>query len=230
MGPCGGQMKLKAIVVGVLLAFAVNAVAGLPNEQTGRRRKAAPQNPVPKFPDLPKKPFPGPGMPTDPNYPTIPKIPAPGKGNPKGGPEVPFPLSITLPFPWDAIEGIWKVVTDDHETLFSFSVQTDRDGKQYLHVLQMNATTGVVVAEGVGVGVEKDKLVRAAMTSKTNKVNYMLFIGSYKNTGAHASALMKAITVLTVRPFTALMGDKDVQVMVEKISNSPVDPAQICTQ
>lgn len=223
-------MNLKAVVIGVLLAFAVNAVAIQSPDRgpTVRRRKATPQNPVPRFPDLPTKPD-FPGMPTDPTYPTIPTIPPPGKSNPKGGPEVPFPLSITLPFPWGNIEGIWKVVSDDRETLFSFSIQTDRDGRQYLHVLQINASTGVVVAEGVGVSVENDKLVRAAMTSKTEKVNYMLFIGSYKNTGEHASVLMKSVTVLTVRPFTSLMGDQDVQVMVEKVSNSPIDARDFCS-
>ena len=197
-------MKIKAVVVGALLALALNAVA-------------RPQFPIPKFPTLPK----------DPAFPTIPKIPPPGKGNPKGGPEVPFPLSITLPFPWGAIEGIWKVVSDENETLFSFSVQTDVDGRQYLQVLQISRT-GVVLAEGVGVGVEKDKLVRAAMTSKVDKVNYMLFIGSYRNTGEHASVLMKSLTVLTVRPFTSLMGADDVQLMVEKVSNEPIERNQTC--
>jgi hypothetical protein len=223
-------MKLKAVVVGVLLAFAVNAVAIQAQDHGSmvRRRKPTPQNPGPKFPDLPTKPG-FPGMPSDPTYPTIPTIPPPGKANPKGGPEVPFPLSITLPFPWGAIEGLWKVVSSEETTLFSFSVETDRDGRQFLRVLQLNATTGVVVAEGVGVSVEKDKLVRAAMTSKTNKVNYMLFIGSYKNTGEHASVLMKTLTVLTVRPFTSLMGDDDVQVMVEKVSNSPIERTEFCS-
>ena len=220
-------MKLKAVVLGVLLAFAMNATAAQSQDVPVRGRKPFPQNPVPKFPNLPKRPG-FPGMPSDPKFPSVPKIPAPGKGNPRGGPEVPFPLSITLPFPWGAIEGLWKVVTDDQVTLFSFSVETDHDGRQYLHVLQLNATTGVVVAEGVGVSVERDKLVRAAMTSKTDKVNYMLFIGSYRNTGEHASVLMKSLTVLTVRPFTSLMGADDVQLMVEKVSNEPIERNQTC--
>jgi hypothetical protein len=197
-------MKLKAIVVGVLVAFAVNAVARPQNGPTER-----------KFPTLP-------GFPGSPSFPKVPKIPPPGKTNPKGEPGVPFPLSITLPFPWAAIEGLWKVTSSDKTMLFSFSVQTDVDGRQYLHVLQINGA-GEVVAEGVGVSVEKDKLVRAAMTSKTDNVNYMLFIGSYKNTGAHAAAVLKSVTVLTVRPFSSLTGAKDVQVMVEKVSNAPID-------
>ena len=218
-------MKLKVAVFGVLLAFAVNAVAYDQGAVSRRHSGGDPQIPQPKFPTIPRDPS-IPGFPTDP---TIPGIPAPGMPNPKGEPGVPFPMSITLPFPWGNIEGLWKVDANGADVMFSFSVQTDTNGRQYLHVVQLDDRSGAIVAEGTGVSVENDKLVRAAMTSKIDKSNYMLFIGSYKNTGAYDLGTVKSVTVLTVRPFSALMGDKDVQVVVEKVSNTPYGDRSFCS-
>lgn len=204
-------MKLKAaLVVGLMIALAAN--------QADAHRRNAPPAPAPTFPTFP-------GIPNVPGFPTLPpNLPPPGKFDPRGGPEVPFPMSITLPFPWGNIEGMWKVVTNDGtQILFSFSVETDKDGKQYLRVLQIDANTQAVLAEGVGIAIENDKLVRAAMQSKVSHSSYMLFVGSYKNQGQQAlgGIVSKAITVLTVRPFTDLMGGQDVQVVVQKVSNAP---------
>jgi hypothetical protein len=210
-------MKLKVAVFGVVLAFTVNAVA-FNQGSVSRRHTRDPQLPLPKFPGLPK----------DPTYPTIPKIPAPGLPNPKGEPGVPFPMSITLPFPWAYIEGLWRVDANGANVIFSFSVQTDTNGRQYLHVVQINENSGAIVAVGTGISVENDKLVRAAMTSKIDNSNYMLFIGSYKNTGEYDLGPAKSVTVLTVRPFTSLMGDHDVQVVVEKVSNTPYGSSSLC--
>ena len=133
-------------------------------------------------------------------------------------------MDATLPFPWGNIEGIWKVEIDAVHMLFSFKVETDLNGKQYLHVLQIDHSTGTLLAEGVGLGIENDTLVRAAMTSKVDSTgSYMLFIGSYKNVSQLSirGQTAKTMTVLTVRSFSDLLGDKDVQVVVTKVSNTP---------
>jgi hypothetical protein len=222
-------MNFKAVTMYALVMTLVATSISMPanGASSHGRRHGNPQTPAPTVPTFPREPFPGfPDDPSNPGIPTGPTIPPPGKPNPKGGPEVPFPLNITLPFPWGNIEGMWKVVSDGLEILFSFSVQTDTNGHQYLRVLQIDSATGTLVAEGVGIGVENDKLVRAAMTAKATKANYMLFIGSYKNTNSYVvgGQALRSITVVTVRPFSALMGDHDVQVIVSKVTNAPLAP------
>lgn len=210
-------MKFKLVTVVAIVAVSMVALGSYQSGVTSAdKRRPAPV--VPKQPTFPS--FPG-FRPTTPVNPTIPTIPLP---RPDGGPEVPFPLDATLPFPWGNIEGIWSVALDDCYSLFSFKVETDFKGKQYLHVLQIDHSTGTLLAEGVGLSVENDKLVRAAMTSKVNgEGSYMLFIGSYKNTSQVSirGQTTKTITVLTVRPFSDLLGDKDVRVVVTKVSNTP---------
>jgi hypothetical protein len=232
----GGLMKVKAITTVMMIAMifgsSMTPEVALASGQSILSRKQNPVAPVPCAPTLPDEPgfpgFPGSQIPGGPTLPTLPTLPPPGKHNPLGGPEVPFPLSITLPFPWGNIEGMWKVVADNVEILFSFNVQTDLNGHQYLRVLQIDSASGKIIAEGVGIGVETDKLVRAAMTSKTAKPNYMLFIGSYKNSDQYVvgGQAPKTVTVLTVRPFTDLMGDKDIQAIVTKVSYNPFDARQ----
>ena len=220
-------MIFKTIAVALLFASlatgAVNAHASDLDPVSRSRRGGTPQIPVPRFPGLPGV-DPLPGLPG--GAPWDPQIPAPGKHDPKGGPEVPFPLSITLPFPWGAIEGTWRVITDKADLYFSFEIQTDTNNKQYLRVTQFDEEG--VVAQGIGISVESDKLVRAAMMSKLTKANYMLFVGSYKNQGAHAMGTDKSLTVLTVRPFTSLSGGDDLQVVVQKISNSGYTSQTTC--
>lgn len=225
-------MNLKAQTISLLIASVLAssmpsqvASAGSDSARSHHRGSTlpAPTLPAPTVPDQPRFPgFPGAPVPGNPKLPPLPNLPPPGKHNPAGGPEVPFPLSITLPFPWGNIEGMWKVVADDVEIFFSFSVQTDLDGHQFLRVLQIDSKTHEILATGVGIGVETDKLVRAAMTSKV-QANYMLFIGSYKNTSQYVvgGEAPKSVTVLTVRPFTDLMGAKDLQAIVTKVSNEP---------
>lgn len=221
-------MKLKTTLLGIFVAVALVGGGLASAKENGRHPtpKLPPNNPV--LPGLPGNPLPG--WPTDPNFPEFPKLPPPG-GNPVGEPGVPFPMNITLPFPWGNIEGLWKVAIDKVDVVFSFKLQTDHDGHEYLEVLQINSANGTILAEGVGISIESDKLVRAAMKSIGTNSNYMLFIGSYKITqGAQATGRTAqskpAVTVLTVRPFTDLMGSNDIQVIVSKISNAPFQKKQ----
>lgn len=144
---------------------------------------------------------------------------APGSSARRGenGPEVPFPLSSSLPFPWAKIEGMYEGRINGRSMLFSFDVQVDYDGNSVLRVIQLDGATGVVLAEGVGIASSDDNLVRSAMYANYTGGSYMLFIGSYKNT----KTSKKAVTVLTIRAFGELDGDSDVQIVVKKLSSLP---------
>lgn len=174
-----------------------------------------PVNPPPVNPPRPGRP--GPIIP----IPDFPDIPAPGIPDGRSEPGVPFPMSTTLPFPWDKIEGIWNAKGNGVDLIFNFKVQTDRDGRQFLSVEQLDAKTGERVAQGVGLSVENDKLVRAGMSGSFGGA-YMLFIGSYRDPNfVAAGRLPKSVTVLTVRSFSNMMGDEDEQFTVSKLANLP---------
>jgi hypothetical protein len=237
-----GNFKLIAastVAVAALLstvAFAPNAEATDARQRAPRKSKKAAPAPTPTpCPDAkedttpivlppvtpppvrPPRPGqrPGPIIP----IPDFPDIPSPGDD--KQGPEVPFPMSTTLPFPWDKIEGIWNAKGQGIDLFFSFRVQTDRDGRQFLAVEQLDAKTGELVAQGVGLSVENDKLVRAAMSGSFGGA-YMLFIGSYKDPKSLApNRIPRSVTVLTVRSFSNMVGQDDQQFTVSKVSNLP---------
>ena len=140
------------------------------------------------------------------------------------GPEVPFPLDATIPFPWNKIEGVWQASTPQGKLYFSFDVETDYNGRQLLHVTQLQGETSFVVSEGVGVSVPNDNLVRAAMAGHLVG-NYMLYIGAYKNPKP-ALGMPKVVTVLTLRPFGAADAQNDIHYVVTKVSSHPIVSAE----
>lgn len=226
----GGTMKLKLIAASTVLALVAMLSAAAYSQEAKAvdvRQKRAPKpkpspspiivppvKPPPVNPPRPGRP--GPIVP----IPDFPDIPAPGGVDGARGPEVPFPMNTTLPFPWDKIEGIWNAKGNGVDLIFCFEVQTDRDGRQVLTVEQLDAKTGERVAQGVGLSVENDKLVRAAMTGSFGGA-YMLFIGSYKDPNFAPGRIPKSVTVLTVRSFSKMMGDEDEQFTVSKLANLP---------
>ena len=60
----------------------------------------------------------------------------------------PWPWAITLPFPWENIEGTWSEKTS--EFTFSFQVIQNSWGNKHIRVKQYNNQSGKLVAQGVG--------------------------------------------------------------------------------
>ncbi len=229
----GGTMNFKFFAALAVVAFA--ASMSIAATAPVKKSKCEPQKPetcksksrkpiiIPPMNPPPVNP-PRPGQPTTPGtiptLPDLPGIPAPGIPDGRHEPGVPFPMSSSLPFPWDKIEGIWTAKGNGVDLIFSFEVQTDRDGVQFLSVEQIDAKTGELVAQGVGLSVENDKLVRAAMSGSFGGA-YMLFIGSYKDPNSLApNRIPKSVTVLTVRSFSNIMGEEDEQFTVSKVSSA----------
>lgn len=129
------------------------------------------------------------------------------------GPEVPFPLSAALPFPWGTIEGVWEAKGPAMNALFSFEVQNDCDKRKVLRVLQLDPATREVMAEGTAIGVDQQRIVRAAMRGYSE--SYMLFVGAFNNKRGGV------INVLTMRAFAG-SSESDFQVVVKKISQTPI--------
>ncbi len=108
----------------------------------------------------------------------------------------PFPLSQLVPFPWATIEGIWTMMLPDGTPrYFSFEVRSSCDGRKFVHVVGFDQKTYRVTAEGMGLSVGGDMMVRAVMTSATSQ--YMAYIRQFR-TGKSA---VKTTTIVTIRPF-----------------------------
>jgi hypothetical protein len=115
----------------------------------------------------------------------------------------PFPLSALVPFPWTTIEGIWTMKIPDGTALyFSFEVATACDGRKVVKVTGFDQKSYRVTAEGVGIGLANDTMVRAVMTSATSQ--YMVFIRQFKLPAPKASTRTtgRISTVVTIRPFS----------------------------
>ena len=127
-----------------------------------------------------------------------------------------IPMLQPMPFPWDSIEGIWQGEIDGTEVLFSLDVRSDGNGRKFLHVVQVDATTKVVVAEGSGFLDPKSDAVQAGMSGKYG--SYMLFVGQYRND--KLSKYPKVVTMLTARPFKTL--EHSFETMISKVVTQPI--------
>jgi hypothetical protein len=125
----------------------------------------------------------------------------------------PFPLSALVQFPWATIEGIWTMKMPDGTPLyFSFEVATACDGRKAVKVIGFDQKSYRVTAEGLGIGLANDTMVRAVMTSATTQ--FMVFIRQFKLPPLKAAAPSPSLptkisTVVTVRPFN---GDETVDI------------------
>ncbi len=125
----------------------------------------------------------------------------------------PFPLSQLVPFPWATIEGIWTMVLPDGTPrYFSFEVRSSCDGRKFIQVVGFDQKTYRITAEGIGLGIGGDTMVRAVMTSTTSQ--YMAYIRQFRV----GKATTKISTVVTIRPFNGDETD-DIHMIARKASS-----------
>lgn len=126
----------------------------------------------------------------------------------------PFPLAALVPFPWATIQGIWAMKLPNGTSLhFSFEVQADCNGRKFVQVLGFDQKSYRVTAEGTGLGMSNDMIVRAAMTSASSQ--YMVYIRQFRVPAGKATG--KISTVVTIRPFDG-DGSTDVHMVARKAS------------
>ena len=130
----------------------------------------------------------------------------------------PFPLDAILPFPWATIEGIWAVKSPDGKSIYwSFKVVPDCNGKKALQVVSFDRQSYQVTAEGLGLTLPNDKMMRA--TVNTSATKYEVFIRQYKQSTPKGQ---RQVTVLTVRPFGS-DGSSDVHMIAQKKSSMSLE-------
>ncbi len=98
---------------------------------------------------------------------------------------VPWPWGLEQPFPWNDIQGMWKIADDAGVPMsyFTFKVVSGKkSGIKQLVVQQMDAATCEVIAKGVGI--ELNDVLRAQMTTTENAiepwVTFRLSIRAFK--------------------------------------------------
>ncbi|WP_413559036.1 hypothetical protein [Bdellovibrio sp. HCB209] len=100
---------------------------------------------------------------------------------------VPWPWSLAQPFPWDDIQGLWKVEQDNYVSYFAFKSVRQASGGRQLLVRQIDGETRRVLAEGVGF--ESGKVILAQMTS-CGGTTYNLKVTSFKREDSPQAPVM----------------------------------------
>lgn len=88
----------------------------------------------------------------------------------------PWPSSIIRPFPWDDVQGIWKVedrVTGDIWYFALKRLKMTPSCQRPLQVRQIEGESCKVIATGVGF--DRNKVIRAQMTDKDGKTFRLAF-------------------------------------------------------
>ena len=116
------------------------------------------------------------------------------------GPEVPFPLSALIPFPWASVEGVWKVAGDETCGFYRFHVQSDNYGQRVLSVVQLDPVSKQVIAEGAGFEDVNIKMVRAVMHGQQG--TYMLIVRAFQ-TSSRSQHNPKTAMVVSIHPMDA---------------------------
>lgn len=119
-----------------------------------------------------------------------------------GGDDWVIPLDSPLPFPWQEIEGIWKVESAKFSSLFSFEVQYDCDQRKILTVIQLEPGTRRVLAKGIGY-MSVTREVRAAMSTNDNH-SYILNVGAYSDTTTFPPRTFIALRVTSFTDWTRM--------------------------
>jgi len=97
----------------------------------------------------------------------------------KADPDGPSPLgkgSVTMPFPWENIGGVWQLNDPSENSVFSFDVKKTQDGNKVLQVVQVDKGTNQVIAEGAGVAIPGDKNTVSVMMAGEGQDPYMLYV------------------------------------------------------
>ncbi|MBO9666769.1 MAG: hypothetical protein J7501_08125 [Bdellovibrio sp.] len=132
-----------------------------------------------------------------------------------------WPWSLAQPFPWEDIQGLWKVETGDYVSYFAFKVVKQKtSGGRQLEVKQIDGTTRKVLATGPGF--ETGQMVLAQMTSCGGST-YRVRLTSFKPENSPQPPLMSnlykgSVMVLSIGNLDA-PADEMVDLQITKVSS-----------
>lgn len=113
----------------------------------------------------------------------------------------PWPWGTECPFPWNDIEGLWRIKDKPDAGYFRFALTKTSHSEGFLVKVEHLDANGDVTAVGSGFTSYSQKIVRAAMHSKIpgRTTSYWVIVRAYemdKNVGCAGSVQ----TVVTLRP------------------------------
>lgn len=99
--------------------------------------------------------------------------------NKQGGPIDTFPWSVAQPFPWNTIQGLWKVSDSQDQVMRMRVVRQDQNAKHLsVDVMSRNQCSGPVM-KGVGIVTAAEKnVVRLTLTDKEGQT-YMMKLAMF---------------------------------------------------
>jgi hypothetical protein len=133
-----------------------------------------------------------------------------------------WPWSLAQPFPWEDIQGLWKVETGDYVSYFAFKVVKQKaSGGRLLQVKQIDGNTRKVLAEGPGF--ETGQMVLAQMTS-CGGGTYSVKLTSFKREDSPQPPLMSnlyksSVMVLSIGDLDSRSTDDMSHFQITKVSS-----------
>lgn len=157
----------------------------------------------------------------------------PTGGGGGGGDLTPWPSSIVRPFPWDDVQGLWKVEDDKTGDVWFFALKRLRitpSCERPLQVRQIDGSTCKVVATGVGF--DHNKVVRAQMNSRDGKT-YRIAFTAFNQEDAPMAPIegkihLDSVVVLSMANVDSPLNSDVRHMQIVKVSNT-LD-IRTCTQ
>lgn len=108
----------------------------------------------------------------------------------QGGGVDTWPWMVAQPFPWNNIQGIWKLSTDNSTTYFKMRVISSNSKRKVLNISKIEGgNCGSPIATGVGfVTTDERNVVRAIMTDK--RLRYQLKLAMFDTKDLSESSLL----------------------------------------
>lgn len=103
----------------------------------------------------------------------------------------PWPWSTRLPFPWESIQGTWT--ERNAQFMFSFKVVENSAGDRHIKIKQLNAFTGDVVAQGLGL--ENSEMVVVASMTDGQESQFRLTVRSMQYVNTRGNQEFTGVTI-----------------------------------
>ncbi|MCB0342893.1 MAG: hypothetical protein H6626_12570 [Pseudobdellovibrionaceae bacterium] len=134
---------------------------------------------------------------------------------------LPWPWGTECPFPWQDIEGMWKMRSNVEGSYFEFTVISElEDGSRVFEVTHYNEDFEIIAA-GRGLAPSGKRIVRAAMHSpeeyKGRPYSYWAIVRSYERTNDYGCG-GDLVTAVTFRPVEQAEG-VDHHYILEKVQS-----------
>ena len=151
----------------------------------------------------------------------------------RGDDFVPWPMSVIRPFPWDDVQGVWKVEDGNTGETWYFALKRLKmtpSCQRPLQVRQIDGETCKVIATGVGF--DRNKVIRAQMTNRDGKTFRLAFTAFAEEDApmvpTEGKIHLDSVVVLSIASVESPLRSEVRHMQIVKVSNT-LD-IRACTQ